>query len=86
VQGEFERQNFETGFFQVIGARVETTWVPGAFQLWVRGSQRAPPRRMNCIVALLVHHITSTPATAAVIIPPGRKSASAASKHMGSMQ
>jgi hypothetical protein len=24
------------------GARVETSWVPGAFQLWVGGSQRAP--------------------------------------------
>jgi hypothetical protein len=29
--------------FHLVGARVETTWVPGAFQLWVRGSQRAPP-------------------------------------------
>jgi hypothetical protein len=28
--------------FHLIRARVETTWVPGAFQLWVRGSQRAP--------------------------------------------
>jgi hypothetical protein len=26
----------------LIGSRVKTTWVPGAFQLWVRGSQRAP--------------------------------------------
>jgi hypothetical protein len=26
--------------FHLIGARVETTWVPGAFQLRVRGSQR----------------------------------------------
>jgi hypothetical protein len=23
--------------FPLMGARVETTWVPGAFQLWVRG-------------------------------------------------
>ena len=29
--------------FHLIGARFETTWVPGAFQLWVRGSQRALP-------------------------------------------
>jgi hypothetical protein len=29
--------------YDLMGARVETTWVPGAFQLWVRGSQRAPP-------------------------------------------
>jgi hypothetical protein len=28
--------------FHLIGARVETTWVPGAFQLWVRRRQRAP--------------------------------------------
>jgi hypothetical protein len=31
--------------FHLIDARVETTWVPGAFQVWVRGSQRAPPHR-----------------------------------------
>jgi hypothetical protein len=31
--------------FHLIGARVETAWVPGAFQLWVRGGQRAPPHR-----------------------------------------
>jgi hypothetical protein len=35
--------------FHLIGSRVETTWVPGAFQLWVGGSQRAPPRR-GCLV------------------------------------
>jgi hypothetical protein len=29
--------------FHLIGSRVETTWVPGAFQLWVRGSQHALP-------------------------------------------
>ena len=29
--------------FHFIGARVETTWVPGVFQLWVRESQRALP-------------------------------------------
>jgi hypothetical protein len=29
----------------LVGSRVETTWVPGVFQLWVRGSQRAPPHR-----------------------------------------
>jgi hypothetical protein len=34
-------------FFHLIGARVETTWVPGAFQLWGRGSQRAPPHRLG---------------------------------------
>jgi hypothetical protein len=30
-----------------MGARVETTWVPGAFQLWVKGESTctAPPRR-----------------------------------------
>jgi hypothetical protein len=39
----FERQILKP-VFHLIGARVEieTTWVPGAFQLWVRGSQRAP--------------------------------------------
>jgi hypothetical protein len=42
VQVAFERQTLKP-VFHLIGARVETTWVPGAFQLWVRGSQRAPP-------------------------------------------
>jgi hypothetical protein len=38
----FERHILKPGF-HVLGARVETTWEPGAFQLWVRGSQRAQP-------------------------------------------
>jgi hypothetical protein len=42
VQAAFESKGLKPGF-HVIDARVETTWVPGAFQLWVRGSQRAPP-------------------------------------------
>jgi hypothetical protein len=39
----FERRILRPGVFRLIGARVEITWVPSAFQLWVRGSQRAPP-------------------------------------------
>jgi hypothetical protein len=39
VQVAFERQTLKP-VFHLIGARVETTWVPGAFQLWVRGSQQ----------------------------------------------
>jgi hypothetical protein len=47
----FERHVLKPGF-HLIGARVETTWVPGAFQLWVRGGVNAhrptalPPLRM----------------------------------------
>jgi hypothetical protein len=44
AQVEFGRKGLKP-VYHVIGARVETTWVPGAFQLRVRGSQRAPPRR-----------------------------------------
>jgi hypothetical protein len=44
VQAVYLKGKFWNRFFHLIGARVETTWVPGAFQLWVRGSQRAPPR------------------------------------------
>jgi hypothetical protein len=36
----FERHILKPDF-HLTGARVETTWVPGAFQLWDRGSQRA---------------------------------------------
>jgi hypothetical protein len=40
----------------VIDARAETTWVPGAFQLWVGGSQwrapGAPPQRGHDVVDL----------------------------------
>jgi hypothetical protein len=43
VQVAFERQTLKPGY-HLMGSRVETTWVPGTFQLWVRGSQRAPPR------------------------------------------
>jgi hypothetical protein len=39
---DLKEQTLKPGF-HLIGARVETTWVPGAFQLCVRGSQRAPP-------------------------------------------
>ena len=42
--------------------------------------------RVNCAVALLVHHVTSTNQTTPVTIPPGNTTASAASRHMGSMQ
>jgi hypothetical protein len=45
VQIEFERQILKA-VFHLIGAWVETTWVPGAFQLWVRGSQRALAHRL----------------------------------------
>jgi hypothetical protein len=44
AQVEFDKANFdETGFSRDRRKGCETTWVPGAFQLWVRGSQRAPP-------------------------------------------
>jgi hypothetical protein len=52
VGNYFLRQSLKP-VFHLIGARVETTWVPGAFQLWVRGSQQPvqPPAsaaaRMN---------------------------------------
>ena len=42
MQVAFERHILKP-VFNLIDAGVETTWVPGAFQLWVRGSQRAPP-------------------------------------------
>jgi hypothetical protein len=38
VQAAFERHVLKPDF-QLLGVRVETTWVPGAFQRWVRGSQ-----------------------------------------------
>jgi hypothetical protein len=40
VRVEFERHILKP-VFHLIGAGLK----PGAFQLWVRGSQRAPPRR-----------------------------------------
>jgi hypothetical protein len=48
-KSHFESKGCLKPVSHLIGARVETTWVPGAFQLWVRGSQRAPgppPRRL----------------------------------------
>jgi hypothetical protein len=55
VQVAFERQTLKP-VFHFIGAWVETTWVPGAFQLWVRGSQRAPPHRGALNEVHLVNH------------------------------
>jgi hypothetical protein len=57
VHVAFERHILKP-VFHSIGARVETTWVPGAFQLWVRGSQRAPPRLdslLECGAVLELH-------------------------------
>jgi hypothetical protein len=41
--------------FHLIDARVEITWVPGAFQLRVGGSQRAPGPPTAVAVAQLLH-------------------------------
>ena len=43
--------------FHLIDARVETTWVPGAFQLWVRGSKRARPHLVHPLVAVGVRGV-----------------------------
>jgi hypothetical protein len=48
----FESKGLKPGF-HLIGARVETTWVPGAFQVWVRGSQRAPGAHLDHLHLLL---------------------------------
>ena len=42
AQAEFEKANFETGFSLDRRGGLKPLWVPGAFQVWVRGSQRAP--------------------------------------------
>ena len=40
AQAEFEKANFETGFSLDRRGGLKPLWVPGAFQLWVRGSRR----------------------------------------------
>jgi hypothetical protein len=56
VHVAFESKGLKPGF-RLTGARVETTWVPGAFQLWVRRSQPVKPHHEHRLDAAAVHPV-----------------------------